>query len=268
MNRLPILRVLLLTALMGSSAVAFLFAADRTLESDAKISSKRPVEIDSNELTFERETGRTIFKGDVKVKHRPTTLEADEVNAVSGNRQAVAEGKVVVVDSGMSATLTCGHLEYKDQMRYITAHDNPHLTSVDNEGQPVTLDSRQMEFFSDQRMAIANQNVKVTHSQGEAQAGRATYLKDEGRLVLEEEPKVEHALGSITGRRITAYLDQDRIVAEGNVQAFFYPTPQDAAKKKAPTSPSKMGGPRATSAGDAMQGTTPTVSPLPESSTP
>jgi len=217
------------------------WAAERSLTTESKITSKRPVEINSQELTFDRLTGMTVFKGNVQVLHDPTVMNADEVHAVSGNRQATAEGNVQVVDSGMAATLTCGHLEYKDKMRYISAHDSPKMATVDNDGSPVTLESRQMEFFSEQHMAVANQNVKVNSSQGKATAGRATYLKDEGRLVLDEEPKVENPFGSLTGRRITAYLGDNRIVAEGDVQAMFYPTPQDSAKPSAPTAPQHGG---------------------------
>ncbi len=236
---------LLFLALVGAMLGVAAFgeaAEERAFQKDLKVSPKRPVEIDANELTYERASGLTRFKGDVKVRHEPTTMAADEVRAVSGNRQAVAEGKVEVVDSGMAATLTCGHLEYKDQMRYITAHDSPQMATVDKEGKPVTLTSRQMEFFSEQRMAIANQNVRVDHPQGQGTAGRATFLQNEGRVVLEEEPRITNVNGDITGRRITAFLDDDRIVAEGNVEAIFYPTPQDAAKAVGKRGPAPSGG--------------------------
>jgi lipopolysaccharide transport protein LptA len=238
------MRVSLLAAFLALALTAPFHAEERSMEGEEKINAKRPVEIESNELTFDRETGLTVFKGNVKVNHKPTVMNADEVQATNGNRQATAEGQVQVVDSGMAATLTCGHLEYRDKMRYISAHDSPKMVSMDNDGNPVTMESRQMEFFSDQHMAVANQNVKVNHSQGKATAGRATYLKDEGRMILEDEPKMESPLGTVTGRRITAYLDEDRVTAEGNVQAMFYPTPQDAAKPgspTAPTAPSKNG---------------------------
>jgi lipopolysaccharide export system protein LptA len=242
--------------------------AERSLAGETKITNKRPVEINSNELTFNRATGLTVFKGAVQVKHQPTLMDADEVQAVSGNRQATAEGNVQVVDSGMSATLTCGHLEYKDQMRYITAHDSPKMTTVDNDGNPVTMESRQMEFFSQQHMAVANQNVKVNALQGRATAGRATYLKDEGRMVLEEEPKLDNSFLKLTSRRITAFLTENRLVAEGNVQATFYPTPQDAAKPSAPTSPQRgqggppTGGPNALPAPSTSPVPTPLASPV------
>lgn len=245
--------------------------ADRSLAKDLKVSPKRPVEIDSDQLSYERVSGLTHFQGNVKVRHEPTLMDADEVRAVSGNRQAVAEGQVKVVDSGMMVTLICGQLEYKDQMRYITAHEAPWMATVDKEGKPVTLESRQMEFFSDQHMAIANQNVKMKHEQAEGVAGRATFLQDEGRLVLEDEPKVTNPNGNITGRRITAYLDDDRFVAEGNVEATFYPTPQDPAKgKKGAVPPSGSGSkPSAAKGGSEVAPIfTPVASPVPSPSAP
>lgn len=239
---------------------------NRSIETESQVSSKRPVEIQSDEMSFAREGGLTVFKGNVHVNHQPTTMTADEVAATSGNRKATAEGSVKVVDSGMAATLTCGQLEYKDQMRYITAHDSPKLGTVDSDGFPVTMESRQMEFFSEQHMAVANQNVKITHLEGTAKAGRATYLKDEGRLVMEDEPRMDSSYGTLTGRRITAFLDENRIVAEGNVQAMIYPTPQADKKSSAPagpTAPNRGGRPPDPALLPASPTPTPTPTPKP-----
>jgi lipopolysaccharide export system protein LptA len=193
---------------------------------DVKVSPKKPVEVNADELTFDRESGRTVFKGKVHVLHDKIDLGADEVRAVSGNRQATAEGGVTVVDGSMSATLSCGHLDYLDQMRIISAHEKPHFTTVDDDDQPVTLDGRQIEFYSEQKMALANQDVVLFHPRGKATAGRATYLKGENRVILEQEPKVFNEYGDVTGRRMTAYLGEHRLVVEGDVSATFYPTPQ------------------------------------------
>lgn len=261
MIRLKRILFYLVWIVCAAAVLPFSRATERSLTTESKITSKRPVEINSQELTFDRLTGMTVFKGDVQVLHDPTVMNADEVHAVSGNRQATAEGNVQVVDSGMAATLTCGHLEYKDKMRFISAHDSPKMATVDNDGNPVTMESRQMEFFSEQHMAVANQNVKVNSSQGKATAGRATYLKDEGRLVLEEEPKVSNSFLNLTGRRITAYLGDNRIVAEGNVEATFYPTPQDAPKTSAPTAPQR--GKAGPPSGGPPTGPMPSASPAP-----
>jgi hypothetical protein len=125
------------------------------------------------------------------------------------------------------------------------------------------MQSRQMEFFSEQRMAIANQNVQVDNAQGKAVAGRATFLKDEGKLVLEEQPKLNNPFGEVTGRLITAYLNENRVVAEGNVQASFFPTPQASGKQSAPTSPSRGGTGIPMSNGVSLGGATPGPSPGP-----
>lgn len=191
-----------------------------------EITPKKPVEIRSRELTFERGSGLTRFTGDVVVTHGSLRLKADEVRATSGNRQATAEGRVQAVDESMAATLTCGHLEYRDLMGVITAHDDPTLTSVDDELRPVTLTSRQMEFYSERKEAVARQGVVVTSSDGYAVADQATLLQDKGEILLEGEPRVFTTRGDFSGRRLRLSMRENRYEAEGGVEVNFYPTPQ------------------------------------------
>ncbi len=251
-----------------SLAVALLFGAawlraeaQKDKERDLKITPKKPVEIRSNELVYDRESGLTLFKGDVRVMHGGTDLRASEVRATSGNREATAETDVTVVDKEMAATLSCGHLDYKDQMRYISAHEEPKLTTVDKEDRPVTLDSRQMEFYSDQQMALANQDVRMTHGDGKAVAGRATYLKSEGKVILEGEPRAFNDFGEVTGRRLTAFLDEKRLVAEGDVAAVFFPTPPPGGGKGSVSAVGRPAGHSPGASGGSRNAAKPTPSP-------
>ncbi len=240
------------TYVAWASALALLalgaLAAEVDEPREDKITAKQPVEVSSKQMTFDRSTGMTEFKGKVKVVHGGTVLEADDLAATSENRQATAEDNVRVVDKGMAATLTCGHLEYRDSMKYMSAHNDPVLTSQDDQGQSVTLKSRQMEFYQDKGEAVANQDVRLYHPQGKAVAGKATFLEKERRVILEQEPKFTNVMGTVTGRRLTAYLDDNRIVAEGNVEVNFFPTPQpgdNGPDTTAPTAPPRNGGPAA-----------------------
>jgi lipopolysaccharide export system protein LptA len=211
------------------------FAATGDVPRPADISPRNPVEIRSRELTFERGSGLTRFSGDVLVTHGNLRMQADEVRAASGNRQATAEGHVTAVDAGMAATLTCGHLEYRDLMQVITAHDSPMLTSVDDNLRPVSLTSRQMEFYSDRKEAVAHQDVVMTSSEGYAVAGKATLLQEKGEVLLEGEPRVFTTQGDFSGRRLKLNMRENRYEAEGGVEVNFYPTPQ--ARPPSPPAP-------------------------------
>jgi len=218
----------------------FVLAAPVELPKFGDVSVRQPVEIRSRELLFERGDGMTKFSGDVQAIHGSMLLRADEIWATSGNRQATAEGHVSAIDNSMAATLTCGHLEYRDLMGIITAHDDPLLTSVDDKGNPVTLVSRQMEFYSEQKKAVANQSVVMTSLEGYARAQKATLLQDRGEIFLEGEPHVFTTQGDFSGRLLKMDLKENKFEADGSVEVNFYPTPLSQAP--APSSAEPTGG--------------------------
>lgn len=187
------------------------------------VSPKKPLEISSRELTYDRREGLTVFRGDVKVTHGAVTLTARELRAVSGSRFATAEGDVRVVDASQGVTLTCSHLEYRDFLGRMSAHGEPVLTGADEAGRPVTLRSRQMEYEAESGRATANQAVEIEHAEGRAWAQRAVYLRREGRLELEGEPRILTAYGEVSGRRLVLFLGEDRFVAEGAVESRLKP---------------------------------------------
>jgi lipopolysaccharide export system protein LptA len=194
------------------------------VKDDRDVSSKKPVNITSNNLTFERPQGLTLFTGKVKAIHDQVTLLADEIRALEENRQATATGHVKVVDHSQGITLTCGNLEYQDLMDLMTAHDHPLLTTMDEKGQPITALGRQMEVDSIRKTVVINQNVKILHKEGTAEAQKATFLSREDKFILEDGPKVYTDNGLLSGRRITANLSADRnIMVEGMADAIFNP---------------------------------------------
>ncbi|HEY5037932.1 MAG TPA: LptA/OstA family protein, partial [bacterium] len=164
----------------------------------------------------------TLFKGNVKATHGKEVLTSDEIRAVSQNREATAAGHVKVVDSAMSSTLTCGNLEYLDQMNTMTAHDHPLMVSLDQSGRPISIQGRQMELDSQKKTVVINQNVQIIHESGRAEAQKATFLSKENQLILEEDPKVFVNNGQLSGRRIVSDLGgENRVLVEGMAEAYF-----------------------------------------------
>jgi lipopolysaccharide export system protein LptA len=195
------------------------------IKKDQQVSSKKPVNISSHQLTFERPEGLTLFTGDVKATHDKIILLSDEIHAMEGNREATANGHVSVVDSSQGITLTCGNLEYQDLMNLMTAHDHPVLTTLDENGHPITITGRQMEVDSEKKTVVINQNVQIIHKEGHAEAQKATFLSGSDKFVLEEDPKVYTENGLLSGRRIVSSmggLDRN-VFVEGMADAIFNP---------------------------------------------
>lgn len=211
------------------------------IKDDREVSSRKPVNISSaGPLTYDRLGGLTVFKKNVKAVHGKVVLTSDEIRALTGNKEATAEGHVKVVDQSMGSTLTCGNLEYQDSLNTMTAHDHPLVTSLDESGRPITIMGRQMEMNSENKTVVIHQNVQIFHEDGKGEAQKATFLAKEDRFILEEDPSMTVPNGKLTGRRIVSNLGSDRgVIVEGMADAVFYPMGAPAGGKggNSPTSP-------------------------------
>ena len=229
-------RGILLAAALGVGLTPALWAYDIPVKKE--VSPKKPVEISAEQLTYDRLESLTLFKGEVRAVHDHVVLTADEIRAVSANREASAVGHVRVVDPTMGSTITCGSLEYLDLMNTMTAHDRPELTTVDSSGQPMTITGRQMEMDSKNKTVVIHQNVRILDNEGRAEAQKATYFSKEDKLVLEEDPEILMPNGELSGRRIVSGLGNDQsVLVEGMAEAVFYPKAQALPPDKNPSGP-------------------------------
>jgi len=208
--------------LLLAAAATFLYAYE--IKNDKEVSARKPVNITSNDLTFDRPDGLTLFMGNVKAVHGETTLFADKIKALEDNQEATADGHVQTIDTQQGITMTCGNLEYQDLMDLMTAHDHPVLTTLDENGRPITALGRQMELDSVNKTVVIHQNVQILHKEGRAEAQLATFLSQEDKFILEEDPKAYTDNGLLSGRRITANIGTDRsLMVEGMADAIFNP---------------------------------------------
>ncbi len=196
------------------------------------ISPEKPVNITSDQLSFDKLNGLTLFNGAVKVTHDQVILNSDQVEASSNNRVATALGHVRVNDLKSNMHLTCGNLDYHDLMDQITAHDHPVIDTLDENGLPMTIRSRQMELYTQQKKVVAHQDVEILHDTGRSEAQLATYDGKTDQVILEENPMVFTPQGVLAGRRITTNLSGDhRVIVEGMAEAEFYSSPQPVPTK-------------------------------------
>jgi len=217
------------------------------IKDNREVSNRKPVNISAVQLLFDRLKGLTLFKGDVKATHDQVVLTSNEIRAVSENREATAEGKVKVVDPTAALTMTCGNLEYLDLMNLMTAHDHPLLTSLDENGRPITVLGRQMELDSVRKTVVIQQNVQIFHDGGRAEAQKATFLSKEDKFIMEEDPTMTLPNGRLSGRRIVSNLGSGKsLLVEGMADAVFYPggMPQTVKTGKDPLLPVNQNGER------------------------
>lgn len=268
-NRRMTRAVLLAGFCLGAGSLLWAYDMDQKRE----VSKRKPVNITSAQLTFDRLKGLTVFKENVRAVHSPLVMDSDLLKSIEGNKEATAEGHVKVVDASSGITLTCGSLEYLDLMNTMTAHDHPLLVSLDEDGIPITIRGRQMELDSIKKTVVVNQNVEIVHENGKGEAQKATYYSGEQKFILEDQPRIYTANGQISGRRIVSKLGGDRsVVAEGMADAIFNPngpvtgvsdntTKSSGPGGQGPSSP--QSGPNNPGGGPTAPGALPSPSPTP-----
>lgn len=219
------------------------------VKDDREVSARKPVVISASQLFFDRLKGLTTFKGKVKAVHNEVVLTSDWLRAITENEEAAANGHVKVTDPVNEMKLTCGNLEYQDRMNLMTAHDQPLLSCLDENGLPITVLGRQMEIDSEKKTVEINQNVEILHEGGKAEAQKATYLAKQDKFILEEAPKMTISNGQISGRRIISNMGTNRsLFVEGMADAVFYPMGQQPdfgakGKEGSPSSTPTSSGP-------------------------
>jgi|GEM_PF-1905279 len=228
-------KTLVLVVLSAIGFSGWTLARAYEMKTHSEVSAQKPVKIAADQLTFDRLQGLTLFTGNVKAVHEQILLLSNRIRALEDNREASAEGKVQVIDSSQSITLSCGNLEYKDLMNVMTAHDHPLLTTLDENGHPITVEGRQMELDSTAKTVVINQNVRIVHDAGHSESQKATFLSQRDEFILEDDPKVFTDNGLLSGRRIVTKMGGDRgILVEGMADAVFNPNGKPVTDQSSP----------------------------------
>src|SRR5581483_4393545 len=103
-------KTLVLVVLSAIGFSGWTLARAYEMQTHSEVSAQKPVKIAADQLTFDRLQGLTLFTGNVKAVHEQILLLSNRIRALEDNREASAEGKVQVIDSSQSITLSCGNL--------------------------------------------------------------------------------------------------------------------------------------------------------------
>jgi lipopolysaccharide assembly outer membrane protein LptD (OstA) len=183
-------------------------------------------------LTADRGTYDTAgdsiqVEGDVAYSEGAKSMAADNAVYLRAGNLIRAWGNVLLKDESYGASLAAGRVKYLRDKKYGTAREHPVLEVAARENrEAIIVRADSMEFFSDERRAVAIGDVRVLRAKAEGHSGRAVFLDLEDKSVLTETPTLVEADNSLSGDSITVYSKNEEIsnvVVTGNARCIYKP---------------------------------------------
>ncbi|MGH1339640.1 MAG: OstA-like protein [Aureispira sp.] len=135
-----------------------------------------------------------MFRGDVVVYEDAQIIKADSLDYNTEEKNGLARGNVVWIDTAANVRINCGRAYYNDSTGYLLAQKEPMLTTlIDNDSlwlKADTLISLPDTAFPEQRNLYAYNNVRVFKSDMQARCDSLFYDGVDSTFELYQDPKL------------------------------------------------------------------------------
>jgi len=168
--------------------------------------------LNSDRAVWYRNSGQIIFMGNVRVEDDERILYANRVVYFHKTKRVDADGNVKLLSKKDKSLITGEHGEYDRQSKYARFILQPRLVSdYTNPDSAVTVDSKVMEYFIDEKRGIASGDVKIIKAKMKAFCDTAFYYSQENKIVLKSNPRAEQEESELSGKEIEIMLGENRI---------------------------------------------------------
>ncbi len=135
-----------------------------------------------------------LFRGDVVVYEGSQIIFADSLDYNTEEKNGLARGNVVWIDTAANVRINCGQAFYEDSTGFLLAQDEPMLTTlIDNDSlwlRADTLISLPDTAFPEQRHLYAFHHVRVYKSDMQALCDSLFYDGVDSMFTFYEDPKL------------------------------------------------------------------------------
>lgn len=216
--------------LTASGGVRTVLSAGRRQEGErgnTLLKDSEPVNVTANELAFEEDAGKGVYKGKAVLFQGTTSIKADTITLDDKQGDLIASGNVVSVlpiagktEKGSSSTSTgkAAEFQFQDAKRLAVFNKEAQLDGVQGNLHADRIELRLGPKDNTlERLDAEGKAVRVVLEKREATGTQLTYLPvgEEYRLVGSPVKFVE-SCRETTGRTLTFFRASDRIVVDGN----------------------------------------------------
>jgi len=210
------------TILFSLSLIIFLsfcaFAQEEKKEAEESV-----VNIEANNVTYDKSTDKMIFEGNVIITQEDITLTAREADFDVDKKIGQIKGDIKLVQSDI--TITGETLEaFLNDKKYIFQEKViliQERKDKEEKKDNIVWNCNMLEIFTDTRDLTATGGVKIFKKDYIITAERAIYNDKEQKIDLIGKVRIEEKEGGrwITGDKAVFYIETERLEAEGNVQS-------------------------------------------------
>jgi len=198
--------------------IAFsVFAQEEKKETEESV-----VNIEADNVTYDKGTDKMIFVGNVIVTQEDIILTAQEADFDVDKKIGQIKGDIKLVQSDI--TITGETLEaFLNDKKYIFQEKviliQERKDKEDKEDN-ITWNCNNLEIFTDTQDLTATGEVKILKKDYTITTEKADYNDEEQKIILTGKVRIEEEGGRwITGDRAVFYIDSERLEVEGNVRS-------------------------------------------------
>lgn len=210
----------LLTFIILSLIILLSFSA--SAQEEKKETEESVVNIEADNVTYDKSTDKMIFEGNVIITQEDITLTAQEADFDVDKKIGQIKGDVKLVQSDI--TITGENLEaYLNDKRYIFQEKVilvQERKDKEEKEDNITWNCNNLEIFTDTQDLTATGEVKILKKEYTITAEKAVYNDKEQKITLTGKVRIEEEAGRwITGDKAIFYIDSERLEVEGNVRS-------------------------------------------------
>jgi len=191
-------------------------------QEEKKETEESVVNIEADNVTYDKSTDKMIFEGNVIITQEDITLTAQEADFDVDKKIGQIKGNIKLVQSDI--TITGETLEaYLNDKRYIFQEKvilvQERKDKEDKEDN-ITWNCNNLEIFTDTQDLTATGEVKILKKDYTITAEKAVYNDKEQKITLTGIVRIEEEAGRwINGDKAVFYIDSERLEVEGNVRS-------------------------------------------------
>ncbi len=165
----------------------------------------KSLEIESNSMTFNKDTSITTFIGAVKLTAQGVLLKCDRLASKNYKDNAEATGNVRAFYKLQKTALKCGRIVYGKEMSNVKAYENVVAEKYTDNGNTITMYCDKADFDTERGSITAEKikkRVKVTMKDIVAFSNKVVYNDETGELLMTGKPMVKKNESAFLASRI------------------------------------------------------------------
>jgi len=191
-------------------------------QEEKKETEESVVNIEADNVTYDKGTDKMIFEGNVIITQEDITLTAQEADFDVDKKIGQIKGDIKLVQSDI--TITGETLEaflndkkYIFQEKVILVQERKDKEEKEDN---ITWNCSNLEIFTDTQDLTATGEVKILKKDYTITTEKADYNDEAQKIILTGKVRIEEEGGRwITGDKAVFYIDSERLEVEGNVRS-------------------------------------------------